>query len=141
MPKFDVNSIGGALEYDFSTWGGPIGTVPEPPRAKVNAMMKGVSKVFKELGVVDANSKDDLTPQEVAQTMDQVEDDETFEKLNDALLDHLAEICDGSPTLEQLKALPYRPFMGFFGYLLGNLTNPEGSNTGTNSSPKRLRSV
>lgn len=142
MPKFDANSIGGALEFDFSTWNGPKGIVPEPPRSAVNKMLKGTSKAFRELGIGDnAEDEKDMTPQEIADTMEKVEDDETFEKLNEALLEHLAELCAGSPSREQLEALPYRPFMGFFGYLMGNLTNPEGSSTGTNSSPKRLRSV
>lgn len=142
MPKFDASSIGGDLEYDFSKWGGPTGVVPEPPRSGVNKLMKRISKAFKETGLRDEDADDDsLTPDEVASTMDKVEDEEIFEKLNLELLEALADICAGSPSREALDALPYRPFMGFFGYLIGNLTNPEGSRPGTNSSQRRLRSV
>lgn len=141
MPKFDADSIGGDLEYDFTKWGGPKGVVPEPPRAAVNGMMKKISSAFKEVGLRDEDADDEsLTPDQVASTMDKVEDEEMFEKLNDHLLGALADVCGGSPTREQLDALPYRPFMGFFGYLIGNLTNPEGSTPGTKSS-RRLRSV
>ena len=138
MPKFDADSIGGDIEYDFTKWNGPKGVVPEPPRGLVNDMMKKVSAAFKELGVSD---KDNLTPEDVADTMNEVEDDEMFQKLTDKLVEILAEVCSGSPSKEALAALPYRPFMGFFGYLIGNLTNPEGSTPGTNNSPRRLRSV
>lgn len=142
MPKFDATSIGGDLEYDFSRWGGPTGVVPEPPRAAVNTLMKNISQAFKDAGLRDETEEDDsLTPEEVESTMNKVEDEEIFEKLSIQLLDALAKICAGSPSREVLEALPYRPFMGFFGYLIGNLTNPEGSKPGTNNSPRRLRSV
>lgn len=141
MPKFSADTIGGALEFDFSTWAGPKGVVPEPSRVAVNRMMKEINAAFKELGLRDEDNEEDLTADELVQTMDKVEDEETFEKLTERLLTILAEICSGTPTLDQLTALPYRPFMGFFGYLIGNLTNPEGSAPGTNNSRTRLRSV
>lgn len=142
MPKFDASTIGGDLEYDFSKWNGPTGVVPEPPRSAVTTLMKQISRAFKDSGLRDEDADDDtLTPDEVEKTMNKVEDEEVFEKLTAELLDALAKVCAGSPTREQLEALPYRPFMGFFGYLVGNLTNPEGSKPGSNSSQRRLRSV
>lgn len=142
MPKFDASSIGGDLEYDFTRWGGPIGVVPEPPRSAVNALMKEISQAFKQSGLRDEEAEDDsLTPEDVESTMNKVEDEEIFEKLSVQLLDALSKICGGSPSRDVLEALPYRPFMGFFGYLIGNLTNPEGSKPGTTNSPRRLRSV
>jgi hypothetical protein len=141
MPKFDADSIDGDLEYDFSKWGGPSGTVPEPPQHAVRGLMKRISRVFKDSGLRKEDEEDNITPGEVAETMDRVEDDEMFEKLNIELLDALAMVCGGSPSKEELEKLPYRPFMGFFGYLIGNLTNPEGSTSGTTNSRKRLRSV
>lgn len=142
MPKFDASTIGGDIEYDFSKWGGPSGVVPEPPRNAVSKMMRQISAAFKEYGLRDDNADDDsLTPDDVAKTMSDAEDDEeTFEKLSVTLLDAVAGVCGGSPSREVLDALPYRPFMGFFGYLIGNLTNPEGSRSGTSNS-RRLRSV
>lgn len=142
MPKFDASSIGGDLEYDLSKWGGPVGVVPEPPRSAVTKLMKEISIAFKESGLRDKDEDDDtLTPDEVERTMNQVEDEEMFERLTEKLIDALAKVCGGSPSREALEALPYRPFMGFFGYLVGNLTNPEGSKPGTNNSRGRLRSV
>lgn len=142
MPKFDASSIGGDLEYDFSRWNGPTGVVPEPPRSAVNSMMKSISAAFKETGLRDQNEDDDsLTPEDVESTMSKVDDEEVFEKLTIQLLDALAKLCSGSPSREDLEKLPYRPFMGFFGYLIGNLTNPEGSKPGTTNSRARLRSV
>lgn len=141
MPTFNADSIGGDIDYDFTKWGGPKGTVPEPTRAAVNKMMKDVTKAFKDAGLGPETAEGEvLSPEQVADTMNKVEDDEMFEKLTEVLLDVLAEVCGGSPSKEALAALPYRPFQGFFGYLIGNLTNPEASAPGTNSS-RRLRSV
>jgi hypothetical protein len=104
-------------------------------------MMKDVTVAFKDAGLAPETEEGEvLSPEQVADTMNKVEDDEMFEKLTLVLLDCLADICNGSPTREVLEALPYRPFQGFFGYLIGNLTNPEGSAPGMNSS-RRLRSV
>jgi hypothetical protein len=145
MPKFDASSIGGKLEFDFSEWIDPklgtiIGSVPEPPRAAVNRLMRNVTAAFKEMGIGDKAEGENLTPTEVADEMDKIEDEEVFEKMNEMLLDALTEVCGGTPSKDVLYALPYRPFMGFFGYLIGNLTNPEASAPATNSRP-RLKSV
>jgi hypothetical protein len=145
MPKFDADSIGGSLDFDFSSWLDPklgtiIGSVTEPPRSAVNKLMKSVTAAFKEMGIGNKEEGENLTPTEVANEMDKIEDEETFEKLNGMLLDALTEVCGGTPSKDVLHALPYRPFMGFFGYLIGNLTNPEASAPATNSRP-RLKSV
>jgi hypothetical protein len=141
MPKFNAESIGGELEYDLSKWGGPKGVVPEPPRHAVNKLMKDVTTAFKESGLGPETADGEvLSPEQVADTMNKVEDEEMFGKLTDLLVDALADLCGGSPSREALENLPYRPFMGFFGYLIGNLTNPEVSAPDTNSS-RRLRSV
>jgi hypothetical protein len=141
MPEFNADSIGGDIKYNFEKWGGPKGIVPEPTRAQVNNLMKAVTMAFKDAGLAPNTEEGEvLSPDQVADTMNKVEDPEMFEKLTTVLLDCLAEVCGGSPSREVLEALPYRPFQGFFGYLIGNLTNPESSAPGTNSSP-RLRSV
>lgn len=140
MPKFNADSIGGELEYDFSRWGGPQGVVPEPPRFAVNKMLKGVNAAFKDLGLIEEDNEDTITADGVADTMNKIEDEEIFEKLQDRLLEVIAEVCAGSPSREVLEKLPYRPFQGFFGYLVGSLTNPEASTPDTKNS-RRLRSA
>lgn len=141
MPKFDGGSIGGSLEYDLTEWGGGPGIVPEPSRPAVNKMMKAVQSSFKELGLADVTGGDSTTPNEIADTMNKIEDDEVFEKMTTRMTESVAELCGGKPSLHDLQALPYRPFMGFFGWLMGNLMDPELNKPGTDSSPRRLRSV
>jgi hypothetical protein len=141
VPTFDDSTIGGELAYDFTKWNGPKGTVPEPPRFAVNRLLRKVDETFKDLGLKDTDDTSELGVDDVADTMNKIDDEEKFVKLQEALLDALAELCDGNPSREVLEALPYRPFQGFFGYLIGNLTNPEVSVSGTSNSQRRLKSV
>jgi hypothetical protein len=141
VPKFSEETIGGELEYDFTKWGGPKGTVPEPPRFAVNKLLKSIDVTFKELGLKDSDDTSELDVDDVAETMNTIDDEEKFVKLQEALLDALTDLCAGNPSREVLEALPYRPFQGFFGYLIGNLTNPEVSVSGTSNSQRRLKSV
>jgi hypothetical protein len=129
------------LEYDFRPWDGPAGVVPEPSRIAVNSLMKKIQSDFKELGIVDAEEDDSTTPGEIADRMNKLHDEELFEKMAANITEAVAEVCGGSPSLKVLEALPYRPFMGFFGFLVGALMNPEASKPGTNNSPRRLTSV
>lgn len=145
MPKFDESYIGGELEYSFEKWLGTgkdhRGVVPEPSRPAVNALMKRIQNNFKEAGLVDEKDDNSTTPSEIADRMNKIDDDEMFEKLATSITEAVAEVCGGTPSLKTLMALPYRPFMGFFGYLVGNLMSPETSAPGTNNSPRRLTSV
>lgn len=156
MPKFDAGSIGGKIEYDFTEWGGGSGAVPEPSKFAVKKFMKDVQAVFKEIspdeGKEDGEEEKDLSPNELVEKMNEIDDEQIFDKLTDGITDCIAELCGaklsksgewsgGSPSHAELSTLDYRPFMGFFGYLMENLMNPELSRPGTNSSPRRLRSV
>ena len=156
MPQFDGSSLGGDLAYDFTAFGHPeiVGVVPEPSRFAAKRFFKEVQYVMKSLNV--AKSEGDTTsPDEIVEVMNAIDDEEMFDKLTDGITDCLARLCGaelkgegedaqwvgGQPTHKQLTALGYRPFMGFFGYLMQNLMNPELQASGTKNSPVRLRNV
>lgn len=164
MPTFNGNSLGGDLAYDFTDYGHPDikGVVPEPSRFAAKKFFKDVQTVMKSLSLVDENEGDQASPDQIVQVMNAVDDEEMFDKLTDGITDCLARLCGaeelpdstvigdgtgktvwigGSPSHAQLTALGYRPFMGFFGYLMQNLMNPELQASVTNNSPVRLRSV
>ena len=153
MPKFDGRSLGGDLQYDFTDFGHPDikGVVPEPSRFAAKRFFKEVQQSMKSLQLVDEDAPDSASPDDIVKVMNSIDDEEMFDKLTDGITDARARLCGaeyqndtwmgGSPTHSQLTALGYRPFMGFFGYLMENLMNPELQASGTNSSPKRLRSV
>ena len=166
MPKFDGSSIGGKIEYDFTEWGGPSGFVEEPSKFAVKKFLKDVQTVFKELKLAADEEAESTSPDEIVKVMNDVDDEKVFDDLTAGINNALAELCGarllkqetgeinadgfpvvnevwegGSPSHATLTALAYRPFMGFFGYLMENLMNPELSRAGTNSSPRQLRSV
>ena len=172
MPKFDGDSLGGDLAYDFTAYGHPdiVGVVPEPSRFAAKRFFKEVQTVFKSLQLVEEDDDSDTaSPDQIVAVMNSVDDEEMFDKLTDGVTDCLARLCGGeevpdstvinvgdgpyntnsqgtvwiggSPTHAQLTALGYRPFMGFFGYLMQNLMNPELQAPATTRSPVRLRSV
>lgn len=146
MPKFNAETIGGKLEYDFSDWLGKEfpdrrGVVPEPSRTAVNDLMRKIQTNFKELGLANEDDDESTTPAEIADRVNKIADDDMLEKISEAINAAVAELCAGTPSVDTIEALPYRPFMGFFGFLMGNLMNPEASKPGTNSSPRRLTSV
>ncbi|HJS83272.1 MAG TPA: hypothetical protein VJ742_10610 [Nitrososphaera sp.] len=159
MPKFDGGSLGGDLAYDFTDFGHPdiVGVVPEPSRFAAKRFFKEVQRVFKELNVAKTD-EDTTSPDQIVEVMNAIDDEEMFDKLTDGVTDCLARLCGaeqvpsstdsetsvwvgGSPTHSQLNALGYRPFMGFFGYLMQNLMNPELQASATTRSPGKLRSV
>lgn len=153
MPRFDGDSLGGDLAYDFTAYGHPdiVGIVPEPSRFAAKRFFKEVQQVFKKFSLVDKEAEESASPDSIVQVMNAVDDEELFDKLTEGITDCLARLCGGeekdgvwnggSPSHDQLTALGYRPFMGFFGYLMQNLMNPELQAPGTKNSPARLRSV
>lgn len=145
MAKFSAESLSD-IEYDFRGFldsdKNPIedfGTVPEPTKEAVNDAMNRMRAAFDELGIQTA----DNSPEAISEAMNRVrdDDDDTFAALQEKLLDIIAELCDGTPKRESLAKLRYRPFMAFFGYLMGEVVNPEVSKPGTTQSRGRLRSV
>jgi hypothetical protein len=153
VPRFDGDSLGGDLAYDFTAYGHPdiVGTVPEPSRFAAKRFFKEVQQVFKSLDIAKDKEADTTSPDQIVEVMNAVDDEELFDKLTEGITDCLAKLCGGeekdgqwsggSPSHAQLTALGYRPFMGFFGYLMQNLMNPELQAPGTKNSPVRLRSV
>jgi len=154
VPKFDGESLGGDLAYDFTAYGHPdiVGVVPEPSRFAAKRFFKEVQQVFKTLDIAPDKEAESTSPDQIVEVMNAIDDEEMFDKLTDGITDCLAKLCGGersdsgdwsggSPSHKQLTALGYRPFMGFFGYLMQNLMNPELQAPATTRSPVRLRSV
>ena len=153
MPRFDGDSLGGDLAYDFTAYGHPdiVGVVPEPSRFAAKRFFKEVQQVMKSLDIAKDPEADTTSPDQIVEVMNAIDDEEMFDKMTDGITDCLARLCGGeqqgetwtggSPSHSQLTALGYRPFMGFFGYLMQNLMNPELQAPGTTRWPVRLRSV
>lgn len=144
MPKFDASSLSD-VEYDFTGWKSVIdrqtindkGVIPEPSSDLVGRTMKRITEAYKSTGMGDV----DENPEAVAEAMQKIDDEETFQKMANELLGAIAELCDGAPKKESLEALGWRRFMAFLGYVMKELMSPELSSADTGNTPARLRSV
>lgn len=108
MSGFKASEAAPKLDYDFNPHMDVKGTVPEPSQ-------DAMRQYNKEIGVIYGGK----TREEIAKLP--VEDQE---EIGAALVAAMAELCDGSPSLEELKALPFRTIQAFSGWLMGSFKNP-----------------
>ena len=119
------------LEYDFTYFGTanpPIsvlanakGEIPEPSDQAVTTMQRKLTAATKRFlpDNIDPNNQVAMN-----QAMAQIPED-AFSRAEQEILDAIAELCNGSPTREQLAALPYRHKRKFIAWLQRQLMNPE----------------
>jgi hypothetical protein len=138
MP-FDAAKVAEPLDFDFSAFedkdGKPLpkGTIPEPSKDAVQSYFKNARKEAQDAGI-DATDVIDTTTEEGKVALAKVfadaerEHPGAMEKLDKAQLEGVAKLCGGTPTKEEIAALPYRQQRAFFGWLMGELSNPAASN-------------
>jgi hypothetical protein len=103
VSAFTVESAVEPLDYDFTPYGGK-GTIPEPTRDEVEAYREAVR------GVVQAKP----TP----------EDDEQSDEDRDRLATAVAALSKGTPSADEIRALPHRLRIAFARWLWSELVNP-----------------
>jgi hypothetical protein len=118
-----------ALDYSLKPYVNAAGTVPEPTPSRLNAFTRRVmllgaavaapeeapdpapaGKAAEEMGIAAIDAAD------IERLLDQ---NEAAEK---ELRGAVADLCAGSPSPEQIEALPTRVFMRFFRWLMGELS-------------------
>lgn len=120
------------LDFDFTKYDGPKGTIAEPSHEAVERFFREMSRMDGEMVNVRRQSLDaireDGDPVEAA-----VAAFDTGAELSQKQLEAIAELCGGSPSLEDLRKLPDRVQKAFAGWLIGQFTNPQ-STTATRPS-------
>lgn len=135
---FDADSEVIPLDYNFATLAkrypgrypvleGVEGTVPEPSDEAVQAFQQALARATRELLPRDIDEDD---PKAVAKAMRSMPED-TWAKVDVKIIDALAELTAGSPTREQIAALPFRLRRKFITWVQKELMDPEGSNAAT----------
>lgn len=137
MAKFGAHSVS-SIEYDFSKWNGPKGSVPEPSDAAIKQFFKAVKEAASKLDDVNATEIED-NPEAVSGMLESLNEDSLFE-IADDIADAIGEMSNGQPSSGQVKALPFRVKQAFFGFLMGEIQAPEGSSGGTTTSLRAVRS-
>lgn len=115
---FDASKSVDSLDYDFAPWVEASGTIPEPRQEQVDALFDALREVVTASGAEIGATPDAIIsglaglPAEVVKTQ------------SDAMLDALEAFCQGTPSREEIEALPVRPMQAFVGWLVGQLEDP-----------------
>lgn len=132
------------LHYDLTPYG-PVGTVPEPSQKLIDAWNLENAKINQENRLDIAP---DAKPADIAAAI--VAAAEKSPEVNQRAIESYARLCGavpkqitrnktkvtvwegGSPTYDELQALPYRAAAAFYGWLTGEL-RPENLPAATTS--------
>lgn len=99
------------LHFDFTKFGGPEGDIPEPSSEQITTYLEALRQV---MPVTEVNGKVEL---------DLAVLNEKFEanpELISALLNGaVSAVCSGTPTVEEIEALPFRDKQRFYGWIMG----------------------
>lgn len=125
MAGFDLSRSVSKLDWNFG--GGVRGTIPEPSPKAVNRFH---SRIQENLRVIGRDVPDRSDTEAMTQLLSSLTEDD-LNAIYEENLDAAAELCDGSPTREQLGEIGHRGFQAFLGWLTGEINNPEGSRPAT----------
>lgn len=130
MPKFKAADALEPLEFDFRPYSDAQGEVPEPTDDLVAAFYVGLANTLKiTLGDERLEGFDLNRPEDIGRLFTTLSADE-HKQLYTAMLDLHAEVCGGSPSTDDVAALPYRLRQAFYGAVQGWL-RPEASRPAT----------
>jgi hypothetical protein len=145
MSGFDAGNVVLAMDWDFSKFGAGKGTVPEPSDVKIERFLRkyrvianqalnaaGSAIVLEDdpklLQDEEGNPKIPTLADAIA-VMKQIdlEDDGTMQsrQVAEQMLDLFDWFCDGKPGRGQLQQLPNRIRAAFYGWVVGQVTNPD----------------
>lgn len=132
---FDSGQFG-TLRYDFKAYGGVQGMIPDPSDEMIEQYLRGMRDAAKEFSA--AENTEDLSAEQLQELL---EDDQNMRlaEAQQVIAGLTAELCGGSPTKEQLLALPFRVRQAFLSWLQGKLVNPESNAAG--STPSRVARI
>jgi hypothetical protein len=149
MAGFDAGSAVEPMDWDFSRFGAGKGTVPEPSDVEIERFMRKYQVLATQVmasAEIQTNSElqelierkaQEADPGSPVKPLTVAESLEVFQQVDlsgvrateiaDAMLELALTITKGSPSREQLEALPNRIRGAFYGWLIGQLTNPDFS--------------
>jgi hypothetical protein len=137
MPGFDAGTVVEPLDWDFTAFKAGKGTVPEPSDERLGKFLRDVmaAQSSESASLAPLTEAGDDTEKLLAAIAALPED--ALPGATKAMIKPYADLCDGSPTEDQLTKLPPRVRVAFFSWLAGEL-RPEASSAG---SKPALRSV
>jgi hypothetical protein len=140
MSGFDASTVvaDDDLDFDFSAFGGPQGTIPEPPRELVEAFNNYFRNAAEKAGLDVAELAELMVPEAPGEPPSSermralvklsLDHPEANQQLDKARIEALVKLCQGTPSKEQITALPYRHQEAFFGWLTSKFARPSSTN-------------
>lgn len=125
MSKFDAGAVVEPMTYDFTAFGGKSGTIPEPSSGQVDTFMADVRAMIEPIKDLFGKDTTDLAEDaDLAEKVSALPDD-LVAGMSDQMTEAVAKFCSGSPSKEEIEALPYRVQTAFMAWLMSEL-RPEG---------------
>ena len=144
---FDAGGTIEPLDWDFSTIpNGPpalknaSGTIREPSDQMIGKFIDAQKALFTEASKKYekvAELGDDPDAGDVMRALNDLSGDDVVKLLADTA-GLYADLCSGSPTADQILALPLRARIAFFSWLDGEVVRPEAGSGGGNAQVVRL---
>lgn len=126
MPAFSAENVVEPLAWDFAPYVNAKGTIPEPTDRQIAEFLSGIKRVVKE-AEADADlpqNVDATDPAAVLSALDALDPEKTVEAAGKMGAVY-AGLCSGTPSAEQIMALPMRVRTIFFSWLQDEVMNPE----------------
>jgi hypothetical protein len=146
---FDAGKSVTTLDYDLTTANvadeeareilkDAKGTIPEPSQAALDRFTSHVRDIATDpdLAALVALGEDP-DPAAVIDAVGQMPE-EKLNQVTEGMLDVIIDVCQGSPTEEQIRALPPRVRNAFVGWVSGELVGPTGPTSGSSRSPAAM---
>lgn len=117
------------LSYDFTDHGGGVGVIPEPSDEQIR-QFRVLMANWIDAATGGESPEDDERPDAedmpirdqlilLGKTMRADDSEQTH-----SIITGIAAVCSGSPSYEEIKALPYRVQQKFLGWVVGTFLSP-----------------
>jgi hypothetical protein len=144
---FDAAEATPDLDWDFSKYGAGSGVTPEPSEVQINRFTRQLQEVTQTPDRLKAATSTRTTSTrakkynlqaalDVIRNVDGGDDDAIA--LSHELSVVIAAVCSDSPTASQIDKLPFRVRMAYFGWVVGQFTDPKAWMPATSSSVPML---
>jgi len=133
--SFDAGSFG-TLRYDFTSFGGVTGIIPDPSDEMIDTFTKRYREMLQNYGVDDDIDPGDTESVQVA--LEATEGLDVAQQQRE-MADLFAGLCGNSPDAEQILKLPFRVRGRFFTWVQRTLSDPESS--AADSTNSRVRKI
>lgn len=121
---FDAGQFG-SLRYDFTAFGGVTGIIPDPSDVVLEKFNDDYRVLLEKYGVsADDDEVDTNDPQAVQDALEKSKGTSFVEQQRD-MIQLIADLCSGSPTMDEILRLPFRVRQRFIIWVQQQLVNPE----------------